>query len=96
MRALFLLILIPGSYLVGCLTQVTLLYFWSGGGAGPRMFWERMPWMLLLSPLYPLLSFDLLMRNADAQHFATFALFLVPFLLALAASLAWVFRAPRG
>ena len=96
MRALFLLLLIPASYLVGCVTQVTVLYFWSGGGAGPRMFWARMPWILLLSPIHPLLTFDLLLQKADAEHFATFALFLLPFLAALAASLVWVFRATRN
>jgi hypothetical protein len=74
-----LIIALVICYLFASLFQAAAMYILTYNADLPRMFWERMPWLLLLSPIYPAMTFDLLWQKQTWQSFGMFSLFLIPF-----------------
>ena len=68
-------------YLFASLFQVTSVYIFTYDADLPRMFWERMPWLLILSPIYPAMTFDIFWQKQSWQSFGMFSLFLKPFVV---------------
>lgn len=67
------------SYVLAGVAQVVALYFLGGGAGVPRMGYETMPYILLLSPLLPLLTLDNLVRQPGLRQVMEFAAFVLPF-----------------
>lgn len=78
-RLLAAAIWIACSYLLAGGVQVSVLYLLGGGPSAPRMGYETMPYVLLLSPLLPLLTFDNVVRAPGLRQAMEFAAFCLPF-----------------
>jgi hypothetical protein len=72
---------IVASYLAAAVIQLLAMYFLSGAASVPRMGWEKMPWALVFSPLYPAMTFDLFVQKKNWGSFSIFGLFLLPFVI---------------
>ena len=73
------------AYLIAGVIQYAIGYFMSGGADVPRMGWEKFPINLLLIPVAPALSFEVMLQNPTAGTVQVFLMFLIPFVLVLAA-----------
>jgi hypothetical protein len=80
------------AYLTAGVIQYAIGYFMSGGADVPRMGWEKFPINLLLIPVAPVLSFEIMLQNPTAGTVQIFMLFFIPFLLILAAIAALLWR----
>jgi hypothetical protein len=85
-----LLALIP-CYVIGGAVQLSISQVFVDADA-PRMAYERMPYLLLLSPIAPALAFDGLIQDFSTSRLAWFACFFVPFLVLYGLCVRWLAR----
>lgn len=86
LATLVFFVLLIASYLVAGAIQVSAFYYLSGGSGVPRMVYERMPYVLLLSVVAPALAVDNLMNGITSRRLQEFLLFLFPFCTLVVAS----------
>ena len=92
MRPLRLVLLLVVSYLLAATIQLAVLHPWTADPNISRMAWERFPLNLLLLPIAPVLSFDLLVLEKTRKTVVEFLVFSAPFVLCALASTIWVYR----
>jgi hypothetical protein len=87
---LALIMLVP-CYIAGGAVQLSIAHFYTPADV-PRMAYERMPYILLLSPIAPALAFDMLLQGVTAARIAWFSCFLLPFLALYGLCMYWLVR----